>query len=446
VSSLLSPASLVVLLAATATLSTARLLHSALSGKTLPGCGPGSACDEVTTGRWSRLGPFPATLPGTALYVVMLAAAVLVHPDLPNPLAARATAVLQFCSMMAAGAALWFTALQALVIRRFCRYCIFTHTCALLAAILVLREGTPSTGVWLAAVAALVLFAMGQVIIEPRLYSITQAAADVPSSIEPAPDADSPVSRSVPQELAGPAVSRSLDQAATSERHDALAPQSALPAAVQTLTAPPHAASAPAIPRRLHAVGQKISLSPHLWPILGNRDARHIIIDQFDYTCHYCRDLHKYLLRAAARVPAELAILMMPVPMESACNPSVKVTPQEHRNACIYTRYALAVFKATPEAFAEFDEWLFEPVRPHPLDDVKLKAQLTVGSDGILADALNDPWLTRRLNEAISIYDAVGQGQIPKLLFDKAVLSGPVPSYEELLKILKQTLGLSIPA
>jgi hypothetical protein len=171
--------------------------------------------------------------------------------------------------------------------------------------------------------------------------------------------------------------------------------------------------------------------------VLGRRESRHVVINMFDYTCHYCRDLHGFLLRAAAARPDDLAVLAMPVPTEVACNPFIPKTPPENVGACEYARYALAVFRARPEAFAEFDKWLWEPPRPPALEAIRLKAESLVGRTALQA-ALADPWLQKRMAEALAIYDAVGQGRIPKLLLAKAVTSGPIASYEQLERILKK--------
>ncbi|MFI5378022.1 MAG: vitamin K epoxide reductase family protein [Tepidisphaerales bacterium] len=462
--------SLVVALSLVALLSALMLLKSTLSGKTLPGCGPGSSCDEVTASRWSRLGPLPTTLPGAALYLAMLAAALLVAlGSVPNSplrahhaeLARRAATSLGFCSLLAAGGAIWFTALQAFVIRKFCRYCMLTHLSALAAAAIALLvelpsqgpQGTLSQGLYIAAGVVLGLFIIGQIAIVPRLYAITETAdadeaagtdepeaPDEPEAEPSRPEPPAPVAAALAEPAAaakdepvpGPAPARA--EARPVENQVAAAP----PAAPVETAAAAREPAPPAAPRRIHAVGKKISLSPHLWPVLGDREATHIIIDQFDYSCHFCRDLHKLLRKAVAARPAELALLLMPMPMNAACNPMVKVTPAEHRDACEYARYALAVFRAAPERFAEMDEWLFEPIRPWAVDLVKMKAELLVGGADKLAAAMADPWMAKRHNESLAIYNAVEQGQLPKMLFEHAVVSGPIPSYEQLLEVFEK--------
>ena len=70
-----------------------------------------------------------------------------------------------------------------------------------------------------------------------------------------------------------------------------------------------------------------------------------------------------------------------------------------------------------------------------PLDLVKTKAEQLSGGANKLDAAMNDPWLAKRHNEALAIYNVVGQGQLPKLLFEHAVVSGPIPTYGQLLEV-----------
>ena len=55
---------------------------------------------------------------------------------------------------------------------------------------------------------------------------------------------------------------------------------------------------------------------------------------------------------------------------------------------------------------------------------------------------MEDPRQAKRLNEALAIYDAVGQGQIPKLLFEKQLISGPVINRDQLDEIVKRELEM----
>jgi hypothetical protein len=175
--------------------------------------------------------------------------------------------------------------------------------------------------------------------------------------------------------------------------------------------------------------------------MLGDPSAKRIVIDMMDFTCKHCRKLHGLLKELAALNPGEFAALLMPVPMETHCNPTMKTTPKEHEGACEFTRLAMAVFHGKPEAFEAFDQWLCEGEAAPALENVRNRAMEILGEEG-LAKALEDPRQAKRLNEAISIYDAVGQGQIPKLLFEKQLISGPILNREQLEEIWVKELEL----
>jgi len=194
-------------------------------------------------------------------------------------------------------------------------------------------------------------------------------------------------------------------------------------------------------PRRASVLEGKISMSARLWPILGNLSAKRIVIDLMDYTCKHCRLLHRLLKQRITENPDEWAALIMPVPMEVECNPMMKSTPKEHEGACEYTKLAMAVFHGKPQAFVAFEEWLCEGEEAPALEAVRAKAAEILGTEG-LAWWIEDPRQAKRLNEALAIYDAVGQGQIPKLLLDKQLISGPVLNKEQLEEILKKEAEL----
>src|SRR5688500_1795471 len=96
------------------------LLVKTISGGRLPGCGPGSACDSVTTSRWARGGRIPLALSATLLYLTIVA--LLVMPRAGVTLPRSAEGVLAGLCLLAIASAVWFVAIQAFVLRRFCAW------------------------------------------------------------------------------------------------------------------------------------------------------------------------------------------------------------------------------------------------------------------------------------------------------------------------------------
>ena len=77
----------------------------------------------------------------------------------------------------------------------------------------------------------------------------------------------------------------------------------------------------------------------------------------FDFQCIHCRRLHRVLPELLARSGGR--ILLCPVPLSSACNPYIPASGIDRfAGSCPLTRYALAVWYARPDTYADFWDWL----------------------------------------------------------------------------------------
>jgi hypothetical protein len=322
----------------------------------------------------------PVALPAAAVYAAMIACAIL---NARVPLLALAT--------LAAGAAVWFLVVQLFVLRRICIYCTITHAAAISAAVLVLRGGADWFPMIIGAGVVVLLIAL-QLLTVPRLYKVVPARKAIGALPPP--------------------------------------PQSPAPA---PLPKPPPAAQRG---RQIFVIQRQLSVDANLFPIIGPPDAKHVIVDLMDYTCHQCRGLHPLLGRAIAHYRGEMAVLVVPTPMEAECNRYVNIFDPRHVNACQYARLALAVWHTAPERFVEFHEWLMDggPVPP-PLDTARQRASALLGEHR-LSDSLADPRNDQRLADAANLYIRTNPYQLPKVLLPQGVLWGDVGSEENLIKVL----------
>ena len=394
-------------------------LRSVILGKALPGCGAKSSCDEVTSGRWSRIGVVPVAFPGAAVYFAFFISSILAHPQFPisglrhvgfpGDTAVRVEQSLFFCAVLSAGAAVWFFALQAMVIRKFCAYCVTAQGLALLAAVLAFSRVKPVESVFLAGVAFVGVFILGQILVPAKLYTTVTAAQSEVKEIRELPEI--PVTREVVVEKVVESVSPvveevggSCDASASladsaggetggtmlveevkSENSELAAVEEVEEVEAGGLSGEVEAVEHGSVPiadggvdgtdeklggevatadvgvgatggeidvvrveelarRRVVVMEGKISLSARLWPVLGDPSARRLLIDMMDFTCKHCRKLHELLREMMEQKPGEWAAVLMPVPMEMGCNPTMKSTPKEHIGACEYTKLAMAVF------------------------------------------------------------------------------------------------------
>jgi protein-disulfide isomerase len=177
-------------------------------------------------------------------------------------------------------------------------------------------------------------------------------------------------------------------------------------------------------------------------PTLGRAGAPNRIVVLSDYTCPHCRVLHANLDRVLRDVGGQVSFTLAPMAMSTRCNPYIRQTAPPHRQSCEYALLALAVWRAKPQAFAEFDAYLWTSPQPPPLDDARRRASQLLGSEESLARAQADPWVAERLRQDIEIYRLADRGTIPKLIFRDHTLRPPEDP-ELLLRQIRSELGIN---
>ena len=180
-------------------------------------------------------------------------------------------------------------------------------------------------------------------------------------------------------------------------------------------------------------------------PVMGSPEASRVIVSLFDYTCHHCRYMHGQLKTVQHTFSNELAIVSLPLPLDEHCNRFARQTPSAHVGACEYARLGLAVWRAKPAVFSEFDDWVFAPHLPAALNEVRRRAEELAGRDA-LERALADGWGDRRILEDVAIYEAnyrqSRRGEMPQLIIGSGIVAGVIDSMEELYRIIEERLGL----
>jgi protein-disulfide isomerase len=323
------------------------------------------------------------------------------------------------------GAALWFTALQAFALHRFCPWCMTAHACGALAAILLLtrvpvtdaterRDKDPavsrSTAVKFAvgAIVAVALLGVAQTLVTPKTYSVTTIPA-VPTN-------------SVAQ--TAPVIGTTKTNAIATLTNQVVPPVTTIGTNLQTNVA---AALPPASAKTLDVLGGRFRLDLTQVPVWGSPDAPLKLLSLYDYTCHHCRDMHPLVLEVQRSFGDRLAIVSLPVPLDSQCNPLIRRTPPPHVNACVYAKLGLIVWRARHAAIQPFDDWLFSFQNPPPLNEVTNKVLQLVGLVPFEA-ASHDPWVEQQLRTDIDIYTVSGrefhQGNMPQFMIGTNIVTG----------------------
>ena len=413
-------AALVRLLILAAAGISAYLLSVSLRGGSAVGCGPGSACDAVLQSPWAYVLGIPVSALALVVDLTLLLATFGFGPRSTPKQRRGAWEIIVPCALLVFGAALWFIALQAFVIHRFCPWCMTAHICGAVAAVLLFtrlpmtdsrerRDKDPALSrssvmrLALVAVLALALFGVAQIIAPRQTYSISTLPTATSNSIV----------------LAPPSVPPSTNVAA-------------LPAATNVprvaAAAPPNI-PAPALVNvpTLDLFGGRIRLDLTQVPVWGSPDAPFKLLSLHDYTCSHCREMHSRVLEVQRSFGDRLAVVSLPMPLDARCNSLMRATPRPHTNACQYAKLGLIVWRAKHGAILPFDDWLFGFQKPPPLIDVTNKAVELVGTVAFEI-ASRDPRVEEQIRQAVEIYGISArefrQGSMPQFMIGTNIVSG----------------------
>jgi hypothetical protein len=202
-------------------------------------------------------------------------------------------------------------------------------------------------------------------------------------------------------------------------------------------------------PRLLSLYSNQFQIKLDTVPLMGSPDAPNVIVYLFDYTCPHCRALHPMLSEAQRRLDRQLAVVCLPMPISTNCDTFLPARIHSVPNACDYAHLGLAVWRADQEAFRGFDEWMFAPERPPPVDQARQFAAGLVGAgrlDAALADAWVDLQIAMDCKLHYANWNATDTPVMPQLIIGHAISSGPLNSVEHLDILLNQYLGLPLPS
>lgn len=373
-----------------------------LAGGSLVGCGGGSSCDELLSGRWSTVGGVvPVSGLAVGAYLAMLVASLYIGPGTEAPVRRLAWRAMQVLAGAAAASAVWFTVVQKWLIGSFCPYCMATHiTGLLLAALLIWRT--------------------------PGQLSGDSSAGALPNPA-PAPGARKRMVR----------------------RFHAIRP-AAVGVACAGILAVCQVAFVPrAVYRGGQSQGNLRAVDPHSVPLMGSPDAPYVVALLFDYKCPHCQQLHFLLDEAVRRYGGKLAFALCPTPLNPRCNPYVPREVDEFKDSCELAKIGLAVWIAKRDAFPAFDRWMFtlesgDRWRPRSPDAAKAKAAELVGQANFAA-ALADPRVDQYLQTFIRIYGEAGGGPVPKLVFGSRWVTPQLYDPGDIVVVLHNSLGVPPP-
>lgn len=155
-------------------------------------------------------------------------------------------------------------------------------------------------------------------------------------------------------------------------------------------------------------------------PVVGPVDADHTVALLYDYRCSHCRTIHGFLDEAVAHFGGKVAFVLCPTPLSPACNPYIPAASEDpFVGSCDLARLALGLWKADPDLFRTFDEWLFAADGDngwYPRSPAEADAKARELSGGAPLDGV---WTADYLSRTLELFGrttAQGRSGIPRLV------------------------------
>ncbi len=436
------------ILAAIALTSSLYLAWIALTHGAIAGCGTGGPvdCSYVLDSRWSTVFGMPVSVPAIALHSTVLA---LLFVPKRSRLGKWSRSLVVLASFSAGLGALWFLGLQIIWLQHICVYCVVVHVCGIGMAATAAWWGrsSPRMTAQSLAIAGVLLSVLiaGQVLATPpEKFEIIEHDRQLPSDIS-APGAGRGADHIVPstsgaifQSPLSDSVSISIPNVDWSALWNPVALVTAQVGAGAPAARPVNNPESPA-KLKTATILNGIELDVTQWPLLGTSDAEIVIAEMLDYTCVHCRNTHHAIQAAMQQYGGRLAVVVLPVPLDSTCNPKITSTSAEHAEACQLAKLAIAVWHQAPDQFGGFHQWLM--VNKRSYTQAVAHAETLIDKQRLRTE-LDSRVPSEFIAKNVELYQRASAGTLPKLLFPRSSAVGEIRSSQAIVELIHQNFAV----
>jgi uncharacterized membrane protein len=491
----------------------AYLAWHAVNQSSVTGCGIAGAnsCDAVLGSSWSKWLGVPVAVLGLACYSLLAALSVVLEWR-NDRLGRWINTAFVALSILAACASIWFIAIQILAIGKYCLFCLITDVSgiaigviaiacavrwlletqyirkarssasgltALRTALPTAARSTPATaviahvlptpslpvafGCALFAIAALVGV---QVFIPSKTFTVEEGTLNQSVALvgsidtqqntgDETDDTQRHVAMRLPSnEDAGAGASDVSADPTTTNSDSEAAANSATENGANSETVPPTNGSTEPVPtkpeRLVEFLNGKLTLDVYKHPLIGSPEAPHVMIEMVSYDCPHCRKMHHNIKKALARYGDQVAVIIMPIPFEKACNKLIVSDTGSKPGACVTARLAVGIGEVRPAQFAKFHDWLMsgDEDKPPGVDKTLPKAYEMAGRDRLRAYIRGEE-VNNQIAQYVDLYSRLQGGPrtrrdfgLPVQILGNKVMSGIVEKEEDIFKAWEENLGL----
>jgi uncharacterized membrane protein len=202
--------------------------------------------------------------------------------------------------------------------------------------------------------------------------------------------------------------------------------------------------------RTVEFLNGTLKLDVYKHPLLGSPEAPHVMIEMVSYDCPHCREMHRIVERGLARYGGQVAVLVMPIPLEMRCNRLITDPKASHPGACSTARMALGVAAIRPQSFKRFHDWLMADKEKPPRADKIIAQAYGMVDRAQLRSLSNGPELNRQLREYIELYarlanraGAKNKFGLPVQILGSHIMSGKAERDSDVFDAWEKHLGVT---
>ena len=185
--------------------------------------------------------------------------------------------------------------------------------------------------------------------------------------------------------------------------------------------------------------------------MLGSPEAPYVVVELIDYTCPHCRQMNQKIEAAFDRYGSDqLAVVIMPCPLELECNKVLPATDPMHRGSCKLARLALSVAAVDLSAFRDYHNWLMENVEEvPPVSKAVIKAFAAVDRKE-LTELTESDEIKNRIQKHLRLFSALVNREpktgkslgLPIQVVGSTVLFGRVETAEEMFQRWEEAMDI----
>jgi uncharacterized membrane protein len=193
-----------------------------------------------------------------------------------------------------------------------------------------------------------------------------------------------------------------------------------------------------------------LKLDVYKHALIGSPEAPHVMIEMVSYNCPHCREMHRMVEHGLARYGSQMAIIIMPIPLEMRCNRLVTDPKASHAGACSTARMALGIASIQPQSFKRFHDWLMADKEKPPREDKVFVQAYTMVDRTRLRALSNGPELTGQIKQYVELYARLASQArgnknfgLPVQVLGNHIMAGKTERESDLFEAWEKHLGVT---